>query len=498
MSSRREATLAALGERGPVAASDFALHIASIILWLATASMGAGSIGVVAWAFTGYAEGLRFSLGFVTVFAIFASMAAAIAWVGAKIWIIEADRLTLHRLDSEDSICFERITGLRWRRIPIGRLIVHSPATAMSVSTQFAGFDEFSGELRSRVPHAELSRAGSPKPPKGQAKAPTTTAAVDRSSEVIYRVRRSRPRLVLGGLGLLLAFLVIGPWFVVEGEHPVRDGFIFTGVGSGLWALFGGLLIAEEFARDQPAELHLGPQGLAWRKFGERTLTRRSIDIMYVRNVPAYRHPLVLTFTDGERLTIDQLRATRFGSSRHHLAHEIRQRYMSSAHRTDAQLEKAEAWTTTAQNLDAEGEAAAAADAFRRAIASYPDHTRLVLHCHVGDLLRSISNHQSAVSSYRAHLDFAPSDSAAWQGLIAAYTALGRKDLASEATEAAGQSSMRRHVVTGVIDRRHHGGIVATGDRDRLGIEIDLESSDSFDRGDVVGDGLDAVLAADA
>lgn len=458
MSSRREATLAALSERGTVATSDFALRIASIILWLATAAMGAGSIGVVAWAFTGYAEGLRISLGFVAVFAMFASMAAAITWVGAKIWVIETDRLTLHRLGREDSIRFAHITGLRERRTPIGRLIVRSPATVMSVSMQLAGFDEFSGELRSRVPHAELSRAGSPKPPKGQAKAPTTTAAVDRSSEVVYRVRRSRPRLVLGGLGLLLAFLVIGPWFVVEGGHPVRDGFIFVGIGSGLWALFGGLLTAEEFARGQPAELHLGPQGLAWRKFRQRALTRRSVDelvsssvetdIIYVRSVPSYRHPLVLTFTDGERLTIDQLRATRFGTSSHHLAHEIRQRYMSSAHRNDAQREKAEAWTTTAQNLDAEGEAAAAADAFRRAIASFPDHTRLALHCHVGDLLRSISNHQSAVSSYRAHLDFAPSDSAAWQGLIAAYRALGREDLASEATEAAEQSSMRRYPIT--------------------------------------------------
>jgi tetratricopeptide (TPR) repeat protein len=252
--------------------------------------------------------------------------------------------------------------------------------------------------------------------------------------------------------------LVIGPWFVVEGEHPVRDGFIFIGLGSGLWALFGGLLTAEEFARGQPTELQLGPAGLAWRKYGERTLTRRSVDelvssstetdIIYVRNVPRYRHPLVLTFTDGERLTIHQLRATRLGTSSHHLAHEIRQRYMNSVDRTDAERATAEAWTTTAQNLDAEGEAAAAADAFRRAIASYPDHSRLALHAHVGDLLRSVSNHQSAVSSYRAHLDFAPSDSAAWRGLVAAYTALGREDLANEAAEAAGQSSMRRYPVT--------------------------------------------------
>ena len=115
-------------------------------------------------------------------------MAAAIAWVGAKIWIIEADRLPLHRLGREDSICFARITELRERRLPTGRLIVHSPGTAMSVSVQLAGFDEFSGELRSRVPHAKLSSAASSKPPKGQAKAPRTTAAVARSSEVIYRV----------------------------------------------------------------------------------------------------------------------------------------------------------------------------------------------------------------------------------------------------------------------------------------------------------------------
>ena len=121
------------------------------------------------------------------------------------------------------------------------------------------------------------------------------------------------------------------------------------------------------------------------------------------------------------------------------MATEIQRRYFEADRFTDAYREASDQWLARAEALGEHGRHHEAVESYQHAIATYPDAGRRALFCTVADIQRRENDLPGAISSYEAHLDFAPDDARAWQGLAAAYIDIGWRESAAEVTEKAQQ-----------------------------------------------------------
>ncbi len=281
------------------------------------------------------------------------------------------------------------------------------------------------------------------------------TPATPLSEPAVFAVSRARTRVVVVFMIALLVFFISWPWPVVTGDHPTRDSFIFAGMGIGFWLLILGLVWQESFLGRYPAVLELHPDEIRWRhlRHGWRSRPRIDLvsasvetDIRYVKGFPGYLYPLVITFAGGEaadsdnRVEIDLMRAKHMRTSTRFIAEEIRRRYFDASRLEDSERAASVGWLATAESAPAPS---VRIDALQRAVARYPSGENIARYREIVDLLRAEGRDREAVSSYRAHLDHAPDDAQAWEGLAAAYRSLGRDDLAAEATDAAERILLR-------------------------------------------------------
>ena len=241
-------------------------------------------------------------------------------------------------------------------------------------------------------------------------------------------------------LSLLLAFFVGWPWFVVDGDHPIRDSFAFAGVGIGLWLIVLLLVMQESFPRGQPSQIRLRGE-LEYREFRNRWQSRPHTDIVtatiepdiiYVKGIPGRRTPLVIRFIDGSQLTVDDMRAKHLRSTTHAIARAI------ADWRRECPIDPEAVTRVRAAVDEHRGETdEARATVLSELVGIDPEagrHRRLF---ELGELLRSREEHDRAIACYQAHLDGEPHDAPAFEALASSYLAIGRRDLAADATAVA-------------------------------------------------------------
>jgi tetratricopeptide repeat protein len=458
MMRRRRVLLDRLAERGSVHTFDMPLTIGIILFGAGAVFAGFTPLLGLIWIFDGDAEAGRVFLISWPVFGFFALAGWLAARPSLRVWISEPHGVTVRRVGilhrdqgsrRERHIAHDTITGFHERRSLAGAVEIRGVDRRLVVSMQLTRFDEFLSGLRRGAPNAPYTSWRDGKRSRG---APD---AVGPDTRTVFAISARQTRVTIGSLVALLLFFVLWPWFFVGGESPVRDSFIFVGIGVLLWAMIAGLVAVESFPRRQPTVLELRPQTLAWRLFrtGWQEKDLRDVvtvtvetDIIYVRGFPGYRHPLRVTFVDGSSLEINDARARHMRTSTRQLGEAVRAHVHAIERRSNADRVQAEALVADA--AQAQGRAtpegdAIAVDRLRRAVAVHPHPVRLARLRHIGDLHRRLGEHDRAVSLYRAHLDHAPDDSAAWEGLAASFRELGRDDLAAEATEAAERILLR-------------------------------------------------------
>ena len=428
-----------LGERGTTYTGDILLRVALIIFWMGAMFGGLSLLPLLVWLGTGDTEGRRVFLVMIAFFAAVTVVSMLISWPAWRVWILEPEGLTLKGIRGERHVRYDDMTELRERPSLTGALEARSAAARIRIPMQLTGYDGLFDRLRRAAPEARfVGRGDDAETPMGD---PTSTVAR-------FAVPKRRIRLTIGFLGALLAFFMAWPWFLVEGDHPVRDSFAFMGIGALVWAAFAFLIGAETFQRHQPIELELRPGEVAFRALRGQWIVKRDLElvsatvetrIVFVKGQKGYRHPLVFVFTGGDRVELDQHRARHMRTSTHRLADEIQRRYFDSGRFSDEYRRASDQWLARAQALADRDRDDEAIESYQHAIATYPDSARRALLSTVGDLQRRHADLEGAISSYEAHLDFAPGDARAWQGLAAAYIDIGWRDSAAEATERAEQ-----------------------------------------------------------
>ena len=430
---QRERRLDALTCRGAVGTFHVPLMLGIIIGGLGLFLLGVTVIPLLIWLFDSDLEARRVFFSMVGISAGFVLLGFITSYPGLGYWIAEPKRLVFLRLGRERSIDYHDVVDMRELRTLLGTVAVRSSLHTIKIPQQLSGYDEFLSVLRAEAPTATVTSWRTPRT------VDTESAEVPLSEGATFSVPARRTRFTIAGLAALLALFWIGPWLVVNGEHPTRDALAFMGIGTFIWALFALLLAAETFQRKQPAHIVLERNTLRYRPFRKPWEVRRDDELLsasvetrirYVKGMPGYLYPLVVTFTDGHRIEVDQMRAKHMLTTTHQLADELRRRYFDATLRTHVQHEASERHLQAASTSTGHD----AIDHYRKAIAAYPDARRLDCYRLLGDILRRGDQHEDAVSMYRAHLDFAPSDHAAWEGLGAALGALGRMDTAAEAT----------------------------------------------------------------
>jgi hypothetical protein len=455
---RRRILLDALAERGDVHTFDMPLMIGIILFGAGAVFAGVALVPGLIWIVDGDAEAGRVFLVSWPVFGFFALLGWLAARPALRIWINEPDRVSLRRVGvlhrnrepgRERHITHDAITSFHERRSLTGMVEIRGGDRRLVAPMQLTRFDEFISALRRAAPNAAHTSW------RDGRRARREPNVSDPGSRTSFTISTRGTRVTIGVLAALLLFFILWPWFFVTGESPTRDSFVFVGIGLVLWAMIAGLVASESFPRRQPSVLELRPQTLAWRtlrgSWKERDLREIvtatiETDIIYVRGFPGYRHPLRITFVDGPPLEINDVRAKQMGAStrqigdavRHHV-HDLTRRSNTDRATADALALRA---VETRRDATVDGDAGAV-DLLRRAVAVHPHPVRLARLRHIGDLHRRLGEHERAVSLYRAHLDYAPDDASAWEGMAASFDALGRADLAGEATETAERILLR-------------------------------------------------------
>lgn len=426
---RRDLRIIELRERGSVHATELSLYAGIVIFLGGVFLAGAGIIPVAAWLIDGDEDGRRVAIVMSCLLPSCAALGFVVAIPSFRYYVVEPTRLVATRFGRERSIEYADVAEVHRSQHLTGGVVFVAHQNRMRVSGQVDGFDELVDRVMSRI-----DVAAQPSP------APSTVG--DGAGQVGRRefsVSSTRTRVTLSFMGGLLIFFVGWPWFFVGGEHPVRDSFIFAGIGVGLWAGIALLVRQESFQPSQPAQLRLHDAALEYRRF-RRGWERRcraeffvaSVvpNIIYVKGMPGKRHPLVVGFADGTGFIIDDMRAKHMGTTTHLLAAELRRLYLEPALTTTDDRALGAEWLASADAASGPERISA----LRTAIAADPE---LSVHLReLGDLQRRNGQLDDAVLSYHAHLDLDPDDHRAYEGLVAAHRANGRDDLAADAAAA--------------------------------------------------------------
>ena len=457
--------------RGTVYGSDMIVRVALIGVWAGGALGSLGVLPGIVWLATGDTEARRIAVAIVGVSGMVVVLAVLMVIVGMRFFVLEEDRITRVGAFGERSVRFAAIDRFD-ESGGLPALRIHSDAKTMRVSKTLAGFDDLFNRITEHVsaPYVvpEQVRPGEP-----------TEYSLQETAQFAVSAQRRRVNTVV--LISTLVVVLVWPWFLVEGDHVVRDSFIFMAMGLGLWLVTVLLVRTETSPRGQPIELRLAPSEIGWRLSRGEWQTRRpqelvsaSVEttIIYVKSQPGHRYPLRLRFTDGTVLQIDDHRGRHLGSSTQLLGLELRRRYVTTANRLESDLANATAQLLEARAAENRGDVLAAVGAYQRAIAHWPDEAHLALHRYCGDLLRAhvdslvgdgrefrketAAIRADALGHYRAHLDTFPYDADAWQAIAACVGGGSRTDLADESIASAEQLLMSgRHTPTEHLRTQH-------------------------------------------
>ena len=433
MLARRERTVERLADRGTVYGSDAGIRVALLIVWMGGALGSLCLLPGAVWAIEGDPDARRAALGLAAVGAVFVGLGVLVSLPGQTVVVLEDDRLTKVGLRRERSVRFAAVTSVvESRRWP--STVVIGDGRRIRLGRTTAGFDDLFNRLAASVPAQALARDQALAPDQADGAGPPRARDPDPSAgtaTVEFTVRARVIRAAGGGLGGLLVALVAWPWFLVGGDHPTRDAWIFCAMGIGLWAVIALLVQAESFPHHQPVEISLSPQRIVWRPLrGERIerpaneLVSASVEttIVYVRRQPGHRYPLRLRFVDGTTVEIGDRRARQLGASTQHLAAAVRRTCLDVGTRPPEDREVSDRALRAADDAAAIGEVGEAGreiDQLLTAIARWPDPSRWTLHRRVADRLHRAGRTDEAIGHYRAHLDVFPDDAVAWQELAA-------------------------------------------------------------------------------
>ena len=403
-----------LSERGTVVGGDMAIRMGLLVVWFGTAIGLLCVLPGVVWAVDGDTEARRVAITLAVIGLGFVAVGVVASLPGQRVLLVEPDRLTRSGLLRERSIAFADVAELRdGGQLPT-TTVIGTDGTRIRLSRTIQGFDDLYGRLVAHLPeHVSL----------GVIEPADPSMASAHDATVVFEVPRRTRRGTVIGFGLGLLFVLAWPWLLVNGEHPVRDAFIFMGVGAGLWALIALLVKAENFPKGQPMRLELTPSLVRWTTLGggrhERptnTLVTAAVEttVIYVKGQAGHRHPLRMRFLDGTMLEIGDARARHFRASTNRIESAIQAICLDPASRTMHDRLESNAALDRAERSDSPD---TVVDELRTAIARHPDPYRRSLHARVGDLLAGIGRGDEAVSHYRAHLDAFPDDAEAWQAL---------------------------------------------------------------------------------
>lgn len=438
---------------GMVHGSDMALRIALLFVWAGFALGSLSLLPALAWAIDGDPEARTVALRILIVGASTVALGLVVSLPGLRLLIVEDDQLTRAGVFADVSLPFLSIERVDEART-MPALVIRGDGTRIRIPRSAAGFDDlFNRLVESIAPHVLHANSRSPSGPT--ANDMPDGQSTPTHSDGRYAVRRMVLRLNIGFLVASFLFFLLWPWFVVGGEHPIRDSFIFVGIGLLLWLALAALISNETLQKGQPIELELRESTIAWRTlrgdWRERStdeLVSASVEtwIMYVKGQPGRRYPLRLRFVGDEVLQIDDYRGRQLGSSTHLLGVDIRQRYLTTLSRSSAQQAESVSSLTKATSLEADGNPLESVEHYRAAIARWPSPENLALYGHVADLLRihgeTPEQKTAAIAHYRAHVDLHPSDATAWQSLGACLSGGLRNDTAEEAIATAEQLLM--------------------------------------------------------
>ena len=465
-----------LEHRGSVHGSDMILRVSLIAVWAGGAFGSLCLLPAAAWVGTGDREALEIAARLFGVAACIVGIGVLAALSGMRLFLLEGDRITRSGPLRERSIRFEDITRLR-EAGTFPSLRIEGAGTSIRLPKTVAGFDDIFNRL---VAQTDPNIFSAPAPATEQP-APSLGALTPAAR---YAVTRRRLGINIGILTVLFVACVGWPWFVVNGEHPVRDAFFFAGMSLLLWLGIYAAIRSESLQPDQPIELELHPETIRWRRLRgswvehDRTeLVSSSVEttIIYVKGQSGHRYPLRLRFVDGTVVKIDDFRARHFGSSTQLLGHDIRRRYVTTEARRPEDELAAAAHVDAGRAAEQAGDTLAAVAAYEQAIGAWPSAQNLALHRHLGELLRvhadalpTSNRHERiamievkgrAIGHFRAHVDQFPTDADAWQGIGAALAGNYRTDLADEAIESAeqlllsGRAESTTHLLDGIIAR---------------------------------------------
>ncbi len=458
--------------RGTVYGSDMIVRVSLIGVWAGGALGSLGILPAIVWVATSDTEARRIAVSIMGVSGVIVALAVLMVIVGMRFFVLEEDRITRVGAFGERSVRFAAIDRFD-ESAGLPALRIHSDARTMRVSKTLAGFDDLFNRLTEHVssPYEAPAQVG-----LGE---PSTEYSLHETAH--FAVSAQRRRLNTMVLISTLVFVLVWPWFLVEGEHVVRDSVIFMAMGFGLWLVTVLLVRTETSPSGQPIELRLARSEIGWRlSRGEwqtrapNELVSASVEttIIYVKSQPGHRYPLRLRFTDGTVLQIDDHRGRHLGSSTQLLGLELRRRYVTTANRVEGDRAHATAQLVEARAAETNGDVAAAVQAYQRVIAHWPDESHLALHRYCGDLLRAHADslmgdgrefrkrtaaiRADAVGHYRAHLDTFPYDADAWQAIAACVGGGYRTDLADESIASAEQLLMSgRHTPTEYLRPEH-------------------------------------------
>ncbi len=471
----RARRLEELEHRGSVHGSDMILRVSLIFVWAGGAFGALCLLPGLAWVSSGDREALEIAARLFGVAAFIVGFGVLVALSGMRLFVLEPDRITRSGPLRERSIRFDDITRLR-EAGAFPSLRVEATDSAIRLPKSIAGFDDVFNRLVAQTHPDVFTHTIPAEPADGVSMLGESTTAAR------YAVTARRLRINIGVLALLFLLCVTWPWFVVNGEHPVRDAFIFAGMSLLLWLGIYAMVRSESLQPDQPIELELHPRTIRWRVLRggwqerDRTeLVSASVEttIIYVKGQAGHRYPLRLRFVDGTVVKVDDFRARHFGSSTQLVGHDIRRRFVTTDARDPADELAAADHLEAGRAAEAAGESLAAVESYERAIAHWPSARNLALHRHLGDVLRTVAGslpssnrsermsaiamRQRAVGHYRAHVDHFPTDADAWQGIGATLAGDYRTDLADEAIETAeqlllsGRAQSTTHLLDGIV-----------------------------------------------
>lgn len=432
--------------RGMVHGSDMVLRVALIVVWAGFAIGSIALLPALAWAFDGDTEARDVAIRIFMVGAVIIIIGIGCSLPGLRLLVIDEQGVTRAGVFTDTELAFTDIERVDEART-VPAIIARGAGQKIRIPRSAAGFDDLFNRLVGSIGSDALHR-----------QTDQATASTPNTSH--YAVSNTRLRLNIGFLIASLLFFVLWPWFVVDGEHPIRDSFFFVGVGLPLWFALAFLVSNETLQRGQPIELELHDSTIRWRTLRGPWRERPAVElvsasvepwIMYVKGQPGRRYPLRLRFIDEEVLEIDDFRGKHLGASSHLIGVDVRRRYLTTANRSSHDHENALAFLNAARQLEADGNPLESIAPYRHAIALWPSPEHLALYGHVGDVLRThgqTPEHTAiAIAHYRAHVDIHPSDADAWQALGSCLSGGLRNDSAEEAIATAEQLLMSgRHV----------------------------------------------------